>query len=156
MDTHRILLQRLKSHADEIHNLTDGFTDEQRKKRPAKEKWSLHELTMHLCEVQDVFVDRIARMLTEDKPGIVPYKPDEARESGFHLTEDFVKRLKESEGRRTTLVALLDTLTDEQRQLEGQHPEAKRYTIEKAVEALVRHEEHHLYQMFTIASGIDR
>ena len=152
MNKGQALIQRLKAHPEEIRSFSDGLSEEQRKEHPAEGKWSLHELTMHLCEVQDVFIERIARMLTEEKPKITPYVPDEGRENGFHLTENFSKRLKEFEVQRTTLAALLETLTDEQWQLQGEHPEMKHYTIEIAVEGLMRHEEHHLYRMFNLFS----
>ena len=95
-------------------------------------------------------------MLTEDKPEISPYKPSEAQERGSHLTENFDKRLREFELQRTTLASLLETFSDEQWQLEGQHPEMKSYTIGKAMEALMRHEEHHLNQMFNVFYGMER
>ena len=156
MNSPRTIVERLKSHPEEIRSLTDGRTDDQRKQRPAEGKWSLHELTMHLCEVQDVFIGRVARMLTEEKPGISPYKPGEAQEKGSHLTEDFDRRLKEFELQRVTLASLLETLTDEQWQLEGDHPEMKSYTMANAMEGLMRHEEHHLDQMFNIFYGTER
>ena len=109
---------------------------------------------MHLCAVQDVFIERLARMLTEDKPEITPYKPGEAQEKGSHLAEDFDRRLREFELQRMTLASLLETFTDEQWLLEGRHPEMKGYTIAKAMEGLMRHEEHHLYQMFNAFYGM--
>jgi uncharacterized damage-inducible protein DinB len=156
MNSSGTIIERLKSHPEEIRSLTNGLTDDQRKQRPAEGRWSLHELTMHLCEVQDVLIERVARMLTEDKPAISPYKPSEAQEKGSHLTRNFDKRLKEFELQRTTLASLLETFTDEQWHLEGQHPEMKSYTIEKAMEALMRHEEHHLNQMFNVFYGMER
>src|SRR5437899_2069958 len=93
-------------------------------------------------------------MLIEDKPQIAPYEPDEARQRGFYFIENFSKRLKEFEVQRTTFSSLLKTLTNEQWQLEGIHPEVKHYTIEKSVESLMRHEEHHLYQMYLVFFGI--
>lgn len=156
MNNPRAIVERLKSHPEEIRSLTNGLTDDQRKQRPAEGKWSLHEMTMHLCEVQDVLIERVARMLTEDRPEISPYKPSEAQEKGSHLTENLDKRLREFEHQRTTLASLLDTFTDEQWQLEGHHPEMKGYTIAKAMEALMRHEEHHLNQMFNVFYGTER
>lgn len=152
----RTIIERLKSHTDEIDDLTKGLTDEQRKKHPSEGKWSLHELTMHLCEVQDVFIERMARMLTEDKPKIAPFSPDEARENGSHLAENFDRRVKEFGVQRATLAALLETLTDEQWQLEGEHPELRGYTIEISMEGLMRHEEHHLDQMYNVFYGTGR
>jgi len=156
MHNTRAIVERLKSHPEEMRRLTNGLTDNQRKQRPAEGRWSLHELAMHLCDVQDVFIERVARMLTEDKPDISPYKPSVAQEEGSHLKENFDQRLKEFVLQRTTLVALLETFTDEQWQLEARHPEIKSYTIAKAMEGFMRHEEHHLNQMFNIFYGMER
>ena len=150
------MIERLRSHAAEIHSLTDGLTEEQLKQRPSEQRWSLHEIVMHLCEGQDVFIERMARMLTEDKPVLVTFQPDEAKQKGLHLSEDFKKRFKEFEVQRATLASLLQTLTEEQWKLEGAHPEMKRYTIEKAMESLMRHEESHLYQMHNVFCGIQK
>ena len=154
MDIRRTILERLKVHPAEIHSLTDGLSEEQLKERPAERKWSLHELTMHLCETQDVFVERAARMLTEERPQIVPYEPDEARQNGLYFTENLTKRMREFEVQRATLISLLQTLTDAQWKREGSHPEMKHYTIEKAMESFMRHEEHHLHQMFNVFFGL--
>jgi uncharacterized damage-inducible protein DinB len=156
MHNPQAIVERLKSHPEEMRSLINGLTDNQRQQRPAKERWSLHELTMHLCDVQDAFIERVARMLTEDKPDISPYKPSEEQERGSHLKENFDKRLREFVLQRTTLIGLLDTLTDEQWQLEARHPEFKSYTIATAMEGLMRHEEHHLDQMFNIFYGMER
>ena len=154
MNLHRTILDRLKSHPVEIRRFTDGLTDEQLRKRPSEGKWSLHEITMHICDGQDVFVERVARMLTEDKPKFATFQPDEARQHGHHLTEDFKKRLKEFEVQRNTFASLLQTLNESQWKLGGIHPEMKKYTIEKAAESLMRHEESHLYQMCNVFFGI--
>ena len=154
MEIRHTIIERLKAHTSEIHSLTDGLNEAQLKERPAEGKWSLHELTLHLCEVQEVFVERIARLLTEERPQITPYEPDESCQKGLYFTWDFNRRLKEFEVQRTTLASLLQTLTNEQWQLEGIHPEVKHYTIEKSMESLMRHEEHHLYQMYNIFFGI--
>ncbi len=154
MNIRRSILDRLIAHPDEIRSLSDGLTEELLKERPAEGKWSLHELALHLCETQDVFVERVARMLTEERPQIVPFEPDEARQNGLYFTENFTKRMKEFTVQRTTLVSLLQTLTDAQWKLEGRHPQMKHYTIEKAMESFMRHEEHHLHQMFNVFFGM--
>ncbi len=150
MDTRRLIVERLRAHPDEIHRLTDGLTEVQLKERPSDGKWSLHELAMHVCEAQDVFIERLARMLTEDNPQLSSYEPDEARQSGLYFAEHFGNRLKEFEVQRSTLASLLQTLTKEQWLLEAAHPEFKHYTVQTSMESLMRHEEHHLYQMYNV------
>ena len=114
------------------------------------ERWSLHELVMHLIEMQDVFIQRLTRLLVEEKPKIEPFEPDDARKRGLYLMESLEGRLATFLDQRATLVKLLQTLSEQQWQLEGMHPEIRHYTVEKCMESLMRHEEHHLYQMFNV------
>jgi hypothetical protein len=154
LNIRQTIIERLKQHVEEIHSFTNGLSSDQLKARPADDKWSLHELVLHLCEVQDVFIERLVRMLTEEGPQITPYEPDAMRRNGIYLTQNFTQRLVEFEKQRGTLTALLQSLTDDQWKLQGKHPQMKLYTIERSMEDLMRHEEHHLHQMYTVFFGI--
>lgn len=151
-----MIMDRLKGHPDEVHSITRGLTPTQLKQRTSSGKWSVHEVAMHVCEVQDVHIEWLSRMLTEDKPHLSSYAPDDARRNGFYLTQDFGKRLAEFDLQRTTMTGLLQTLTSEQWALEGIHPGIEHYTIKKAMESLMRHEEHHLYQMYELSLRMHR
>jgi len=85
-----------------------------------------------------------------------PYSPDEAKSSGWYLTRNLPEGLKSFRQQRATLLVLLESLTDAQWRLGGKHPEIRNYTVEKCVESLMRHEEHHLYRMFTVFFGAQR
>ena len=146
-----MIVDRLKGHPEEIRILTGGFTATQLKHRMTAEKWSLHELVMHLCETQDVHIGRLSRMLTEDKPQLASYAADNVRSNGLYLTMKYEKRFAEFEVQRETMTSLPETLTDEQWALERIHPEIEHYSIRKSMEELMRHEERHLYQMNELA-----
>jgi len=154
MDNRVLVVSRLVQHVEELHGFLDGLSDDQLRERPSPNAWSLHELAMHLCEVQDVFIERVARILVEEEPAIAPFEPDQARQDGLYFTENFKKRLAEFEAQRQTFVSLLQSLSDKQWKQEGVHPQMMHYTIEKCTEALMRHEEHHLYQMYNIFFGV--
>jgi uncharacterized damage-inducible protein DinB len=155
MDNRALLIGRLAQHVEELKGFTEGLSDEELRKRPSLNKWSLYELAIHLVEVQDIFIERLTRMLVEEKPEIAPFIPDKAREDGLYLLENLQQRMAVFERQRATLVALLRTLTGEQWKLEGVHPHVRHYTVEKSMEALTRHEEHHFYQMFNIFFGVN-
>jgi hypothetical protein len=154
MDLRRLIIGRLASHPGEIQTFTDGLDEDQLRERPLPGKWSIHEITMHLAEVQDIFMERVARMLTDSKPDITPFHPDEARNNGLYLEHNFSRRVKDFAQQRTALVSLLETLRNEQWLLEGRHPEIPLYSVEKCMEGLMRHEESHLYQMYNTFFGI--
>jgi uncharacterized damage-inducible protein DinB len=144
----------LSEHLGEIQSLTEGLTPELLKERPGEGRWSLHEITLHLCETQDIFTERVARMLIEGRPVITPYAPDDARREGAYLARDFQEAVTTLRRQRENLLTLLDSLTDEQWSREGEHPEIRHYSVERCMESFMRHEEHHLYGMFNILFGI--
>lgn len=109
---------------------------------------------MHLAETQDVFGERVARILSEDRPVILPYEADGAAREGAYLHRDFREGMETLRRQRENLLTLLGSLTDAQWDLEGEHPEIRHYSIERCMESLMRHEEHHLYTMFNLFFGI--
>lgn len=154
MDNRKLILERLAQHVDEIRGFTVGLSDSQLSERPAPTTWSLKEITMHLIETQDIFIERVTRILTEENPPIQPFTPDKARQEGLYLSANFEGRMKDFEVQRGNLFAIVRDLSDAQWKREGVHPDAKHYTIEKCLEAMMRHEEHHLLQMFNVFFGI--
>ena len=154
MDNRKLILERLAQHIDEIRGFTSGLSEGQLGERPAPTKWSLKEIAMHLVETQDVFIERVTRILTEGNPPIKPFTPDKARQEGLYLSANFEGRMKDFELQRRNLFVILQNASDAQWKREGVHPEVKHYTLEKCLEAMMRHEEHHLLQMFNVFFGV--
>jgi hypothetical protein len=50
------------------------------KRRPQPTKWSAHEHFCHLAVMEPVWPARLERILTEDRPTIVSYEPDDEPE----------------------------------------------------------------------------
>jgi|WetSurMetagenome_2_1015567.scaffolds.fasta_scaffold88876_2 hypothetical protein len=148
-----LILRRLHEHPEEVESLTDGLPEELLKERPGEGRWSLHEITMHLVETQEIFSERIARMLVEDRPVIVPFRPDAARRDGAYAARGFAEGMAALRRQRELLLTLLGSLTDEQWRREGKHPEMRHYSVERCMESFMRHEEHHLHTMFNIFFG---
>jgi hypothetical protein len=149
-----LIIRRLREHLEELQSLTEGLTPELLKERPGDGRWSLHEIAMHIVETQDVFGERIARMLVEERPVITPFSPDAARREGSYGKRDFTEGMTSLGRQRHNLLTLLGSLRDEQWRLEGEHPEIRHYSVERCMESFMRHEEHHLYGMFNIFFGI--
>lgn len=154
MDNRSLILERLAQHVDEIRGFTAGLAESQLGERPAPAKWSLKEIVMHLAEVQDIFIERVTRILTEENPPINPFVPDKARQEGLYLSANFEGRMKDFEAQRRNLFAIVRDISDVQWKREGDHPDVRHYTLEKCLEAMMRHEENHLLQMFNVFFGI--
>jgi hypothetical protein len=148
-----VICSRLRNHLDEIDDFVQGVEAPLLRERPDPARWSIHEHLMHLAETQDVFMERIAHMLTEERPRVEPFVPDEARTRGAYLGRNIEEGLRMLHRQREHLLALLSSLDDAQWKREGQHPEMRHYTVELCAEALMRHEEHHLYAIFELYFG---
>lgn len=149
----RRIIRRLGEHLEEIGSFVRDVDPALLRRRPDPAKWSIHEQLMHLAEVQDVFTERIAQILMQDAPRIEPFVPDEARTRGSYLGRSLEEGLGALRSQREHLLTLLGTLDDTQWLREGEHPELRHYTVELCAEALMRHEEHHLYAVFIMFFG---
>jgi hypothetical protein len=147
-DLHRRLAARLRDQGGDIRRLTSGLDEEALARRPVPENWSLKELVCHLWRVQEVFEMRIEAMLTENHPQITPYNPENDPEFHEKVKQTCAEMLDGFLADREELVALLDSLPPADWRHHGAHPEYPHYDVQFAVEYLIHHEAHHIYQMF--------
>jgi len=147
-DLHARLVARLRDQAGDLQRLTSGLDEQALAARPVPEDWSLKELLCHLWSVQEVFEMRIEAMLTETNPPIVPYGPDGDTEFEQKLKNPCAVLLSGMTADREELLALLESLPAADWRHQGRHPEYPHYDVQFAVEYLMHHEAHHIYQMF--------
>jgi len=152
MDVRNIVVGRLNDHAYELDSFIDGLTPAQLRARLYNNQRSIWELALHIVELQDISIGWLARMLVEDRPSLDDMTSDEPRNPA--LDEDLFVRIKEFQEHRKNLVALLNALTDSQWKREGIHPRIRHFTVEKCMEGLMRHEEHHLYHIYNTFFGM--
>jgi hypothetical protein len=147
-ELHSRLVARLRDHADDLRRLTSGLDEEKLAHRPVPENWSLKELLCHLWRLQEVFEMRIEAMLTETNPVFAPYAQDNDPEFLEKMQNNSADLLEGLLSDREQLLALLDSLKPSDWRKHAIHPEYPHYDVQFAVEYLVHHEAHHIFQMF--------
>jgi hypothetical protein len=151
MDIKNIIIGRLHDHADELESFVDGLTPDELASRSNGEGHSISDLVLHLVDLQGIAIGWLARMLIEDRPML------EDSSGGCRQRHDIGPnlhaKLKEYREHRKHLIALLNALNDHQWKKEGIHPHIRHFTIEKCMEGLMRHEEHHLFQIYNLFFG---
>lgn len=153
LENRTLIIRRLRDHLDEIEGFVHGLTPQQLVEQPAPGHWSIHEIILHLAEMQAAFVDSIARMLVERKPVITP--PDcSTRDDGYYLQQSFAENYRGLKEQRLTLLYLLESLDEKQWELEGEFKGIRHYSVEKCMESLMRYEEKQLYNLFNVFFGI--
>ena len=147
-ELHARLVARLRDQSDDLRRLTSGLDEQALAARPVPEDWSLKELLCHLWRVQEVFEMRLEAMLTESDPQIVPYGPDSDTDFDKKLKSPCAALLEGLMADREELLALLESLPAADWRHRGRHPEYPYYDVQFAVEYMMHHEAHHIYQMF--------
>jgi len=144
----------LRQVPDLIDEVIDGLTDEELRRRPSPDEWSILEVCCHLRDAAQEEGVRIRRLVEEVEPTLEPYDQEEwARERNYQ---------DEDPGRVRTaqrafwggLAYQLEGLTDEHWERAGIHPEIGRVTVRSRAERQVEHGQAHLTQLKAIRDGL--
>ena len=117
-------------------------------------KWSAHDNLAHLARYHQIFLDRIARILTEDAPAFDRYRAeDDADWQGWRTlpTSQVLTRLASM---RTKLMARLRSLNEGDFERNGIHPKFGAMTLSLWLEFFLVHEAHHLYVVLGLVRKI--
>lgn len=117
------------------------------KRRPQPRKWSAHEHACHLAEVQPMFFQRLELMLSETRPRIVAYNPDEAMEEGALLLVDLDEALERYNRDRERLVEQLKDLSEDDWLREALHEEYDHYSVLIMFRHVALHDMLHAYRI---------
>jgi hypothetical protein len=144
---HGRLVQRLRDQSDDVRRLVAGLDEDSLAKRTVPEKWSLKEIVCHVLKVQQVFSERLEKMLAEDNPAVTSYKADDdaafPKLASLPASETLAAFLAERERH----LERLEDLTPSQRHRTARHPDFPEYDVHFQTDYLVHHEAHHIYQM---------
>ncbi len=138
-------LRRLETQLGVIPVLLTGAAPESVAARPVSGQWSARENLAHLARYHAVFLERIRRILEEDRPELGRYRAEEdpawPEWSDLSL-EEILARLA---ALRAEIVGLVRGLSDEEINRTGTHSLLGDMSLSRWVEFFLLHEAHHLY-----------
>lgn len=114
-------------------------------RRPASGKWSAHENLAHLARIHEITLERIRRILSEERPQLPRYTAEDDPEWPQWVrmsTEEVVQRLM---ALRDELVRVVTPLSLDRLNRIGVHSALGGMTIPEWIEFFLLHEAHHLY-----------
>ncbi|HWG50568.1 MAG TPA: DinB family protein, partial [Candidatus Acidoferrales bacterium] len=117
-------------------------------RRMLPNKWSAHENLAHLARYHEVFLQRINRILNEDKPVFGRYRAEDDPEWEFWRQRSHRDLLDRLATMREQLVLRLKSLSDQDFQRGGVHPKFGEIQLSQWFEFFLVHEGHHLYLIF--------
>jgi uncharacterized damage-inducible protein DinB len=138
------LIERYLNGPKQLRAATAGLTREQIVARPVPGKWSVLEVVCHLADFEPIYVERMKRVITHDRPLIMA--ADEnlfAAKLAYH-ERDLEEELRVIELTRNTFGRILRTLPAEAFQRTGVHAERGLKTLEELLTLITNHIPHHL------------
>jgi hypothetical protein len=115
--------------------------------RPKPEKWSAHEHACHLAVAEGLFASRIERILTEERPKIVPFNPASPDVDDSLLGMDLEEALESYSSLRAKNVERLGGLSPADWAREAEHPEYARYSLKILARHFALHDLFHAYRI---------
>ncbi len=148
-------LGRMSRTADDLAAAIRGQSGAALVRRPDGKNWAANEVICHLRDIEEVYFVRFHTMLSNDDPKLYadPSAADRFAEDRQYLRNDAAQALAAFRRRRAESLALLHTLTPEQRQRGCLHPTRGRLTIDAFVTMLAWHDDNHLDQLYRALDG---
>ena len=116
--------------------------------RPAPDEWCALEVVGHLIETEERgFGGRIRAIRAEGRPRFSGWDPDSVARERRDAEGDAVALLAEFARRRVESVALVETLTSEEYNQGGDHPDVGFLTVNDLLHEWVNHDSNHLRQI---------
>ena len=141
------ILAKLADTPKALTALLRGVPEEILRRKPAPAKWSMLEIACHLRDVESLFLERSAKMASQDRPPLRLISQDELAASLQYNQDDPEAALSEFRSRRTETLALLGALAPQSWQRIGLHPKRGEFSIAAQTELQVSHDANHLNQI---------
>jgi hypothetical protein len=117
------------------------------KRRPAPQKWSVHEHACHLAFVHALFFDRLEQILATPVPIITTYDPGQSDPDDLLLKMDLDESLRRYVNDRRQLVERLRKLSEHEWARTAEHEEYSHYSVFIMFRHLALHDFFHAYRI---------
>jgi uncharacterized damage-inducible protein DinB len=133
---------------ERLRRLAAGVTAAQLRQRPRHGEWGMKEVMAHLLKVErDVFLPRLRRIVSEDRPGFERFDPDTWAAESDHREGDFEEDLRGFAAARGRTVAFLESLPAGAAERIGFSAVFGPVTLGQYATHIVDHDAEHLAQM---------
>ncbi|MCM0623933.1 DinB family protein [Lysinibacillus sp. OL1_EC] len=130
-----------------IWDAIEGLTEEELRYKPAPNKWSIHQILIHVTDSEISATPRLKKVLAEDEPILVSFDQDAWANTLSYDLLDREQYLHLFKLLRTSMQPILDNLTSEQSRRVGIYIDQERFTFKQLLEFRVQHVRDHLDQI---------
>lgn len=136
-----------------LTRLTTGRTEEQLRRRPASDKWSVTEIVAHLADVEMVVGYRIRLVLGSPGGPIQAFDQDSWADAENYNEVAISLPLDAHRALRALNLRLFRSLSTEQWNSFGIHQERGQESVRKMITHLAGHDVNHIRQIEAIVGG---
>lgn len=137
-------IDEYESGAQKLSGAIRGLTREDLLSFPVPGTWSIQQIVIHLADCEQVYADRMKRVISEENPALQGFDQNKWVE-GLHYqdqsAEDAVKLIELT---RKQMTGILRALPPEAFERSGTHSEYGKRTLAQLVDGASKHLEHHL------------
>lgn len=124
-----------------------GLSEEEIRFKPGKNKWSIHQIIIHITDSELVSTHRLKKVLSEAEPILTSPDQDAWANSLDYEQLDREQYLLLFKILRSSMLPILRNLTTEQIERVGVYADAGRFTFKELLEFRVQHIRGHLDQI---------
>ncbi|MED4752815.1 DinB family protein [Brevibacillus choshinensis] len=130
-----------------LREAIEGLSEEELRFKPAPDKWSIHQILIHVTDSEILSTHRLKKVLAEEEPLLISFDQNAwANNLGYDL-QDREQSLLLFQMLRSSMQAILDHLTSEQSERVGVYADEGRFTFTQLLEYRVNHVRDHLAQI---------
>jgi uncharacterized damage-inducible protein DinB len=129
-----------------LHAVVKGLTPAQLKKRVNRDKWSIHEIIVHLADCELMFASRCRLIAFEDHPQLVPFDQDRWINARLLERESTADALASFDSLRKSQIRLYKA-SGKLMSRTGTHPERGELSLRETFETCGGHDVNHIGQL---------
>jgi hypothetical protein len=142
--SHTELIDAYLTGPDSLTQAIAGLTPDQLRARTIPGKWSTLEVVCHLADSDQIYAERMKRVIAEDRPPLLNADPDLWVPALACHDRDAAEEIALIKATRQHMARILCKQPPEAWQRIGIHNEAGEQTLEKLLRKAVEHFAHHL------------
>lgn len=130
-----------------MRSLVRDLDDATLRSRPSAGEWAIVEVVAHLADTEERALERVRRMLDEERPGLAGYDQEQLARDRRYIEMEMRSELDRFAALRAQMVGVLERLDDTGWQRVGLHSEHGPMTVEAYVSHVVGEDVDHLAQI---------
>lgn len=141
------LIEEYRQGCEPLREAVEGLSEEELRFQPAPDKWSIHQLLIHVTDSEILSTHRLRKVLAEEEPLLLSFNQEAWVDHLGYERLDREQHMLLFQMLRASMLPLLENLTSAQLERVGQYPDGARFTFKELLEYRVQHVRDHLAQI---------